>query len=171
MAMKLFLNSIVGNSHSPLRVDGTAVFMSGNPDKVPHALLHNLKHNKVLHQRVVLLTLNTAGVPYVAPAERLKVEELGNGFYRIEAMYGFKEKMGVEDALQLCAQQHNIVFDMMDTTFFLARATVIPSMRVPGMAFWREKLFAWMFKNASPITNYFDIPPNRVVELGTRIEI
>ncbi len=170
MPMDLLLPALAGE-HCPLRVDGTAVFMSGNPDKVPHALLHNLKHNKVLHKRVIVLTLTTTEVPYVDPDKRLMVASLGHGFYRIGAIYGFKEKAEVEDVLELCTKQHNMVFNMMDTTFFLARATVIPSMRVPGMAGWRESLFAWMFKNASPITNYFDIPPNRVVELGTRVEI
>jgi KUP system potassium uptake protein len=170
MSMDLLLPALAGE-HCPLRVDGTAVFMSGNPDKVPHALLHNLKHNKVLHKRVILLTLTTTEVPYIDSDKRLTVVPLGHGFYRIEALYGFQEKTGVEDVLELCTKYHNLTFNMMDTTFFLARATVIPSMRVPGMARWREKLFAWMFKNASPITNYFDIPPNRVVELGTRVEI
>jgi KUP system potassium uptake protein len=170
MSMDLLLPGLAGE-HCPLRVEGTAVFMSGNPDKVPHALLHNLKHNKVLHKRVILMTLSTIDVPYVAPEERLTVEDLGHGFYRIGASYGFKERAEVEDVLILCAKQYKMVFNMMETTFFLARATVIPSMRIPGMAAWRESLFAWMFKNASPITNYFDIPPNRVVELGTRVEI
>jgi KUP system potassium uptake protein len=170
MSMDLLLPALAGE-HCPLRVDGTAVFMSGNPDKVPHALLHNLKHNKVLHKRVIVLTLTTAEVPYVDPDKRLTFVELGHGFYRIGAQYGFQEKTAVEDVLELCAKQYNMMFNMMETTFFLARATVIPSMRVPGMAAWRESLFAWMFKNASPITNYFDIPPNRVVELGTRVEI
>jgi KUP system potassium uptake protein len=170
MSMDLLLPSL-SSEHGPLRVDGTAVFMSGTPDKVPHALLHNLKHNKVLHKRVILMTLTTVDVPYVAPEERLTVAGLGHGFYRVGAIYGFQEKAEVEDVLQLCSQQHKMMFNMMETTFFLARATVIPSMRIPGMAAWRESLFAWMFKNASPITNYFDIPPNRVVELGTRVEI
>jgi KUP system potassium uptake protein len=170
MSMDLLLPAL-SSEQSPQRVPGTAVFMSGNPDKVPHALLHNLKHNKVLHERVVLMTLTTAEVPYIDPDQRLTVVPMGHGFYRIEALYGFKERNSVEDVLALCAKHHDLRFDMMDTTFFLARATVIPSMRVPGMARWRERLFAWMFRNASPITNYFDIPPNRVVELGTRVEI
>jgi KUP system potassium uptake protein len=170
MSMDLFLPAIAG-AHGPLRVEGTAVFMSGNPNMVPHALLHNLKHNKVLHRRVILLTLTTTEVPYIDQDKRLAIVELGHGFYRLEAQYGFQEKAAVEDVLELCAKHHKMTFNMMETTFFLARATVIPSMRVPGMARWRESLFAWMFKNASPITNYFDIPPNRVVELGTRVEI
>jgi KUP system potassium uptake protein len=170
MPLNLFLQSI-GGQHAPLRVEGTAVFMTGNPGKVPHALLHNLKHNKVLHKRIIFLTMTTASVPYIEPAERLQVEELGQGFYRIEAVYGFKENTEVEDVLQLCTERHNLTFNMMDTTFFLARATVVPNKLLPGMATWREHLFAWMFRNASPITNYFRIPPNRVVELGTRVEI
>ncbi len=170
MSMDLLMPALAG-AHCPLRVEGTAVFMSGSADKVPHALLHNLKHNKVLHKRVILMTLTTTDVPYVSPEERLTVVDLGHGFYRIGASYGFQEKAEVEDVLELCAKQYKMVFNMMETTFFLARATVIPSMRIPGMAAWRESLFAWMFKNASPITNYFDIPPNRVVELGTRVEI
>jgi KUP system potassium uptake protein len=171
MSMDLFLQSLASDPSSLMRIDGTAVFMSGNPSKVPHALLHNLKHNKVLHKRVIVLTITTCEIPYVEPDNRLTIVELGNGFYRIEALYGFQEKTRVEDVLELCARQCNMVFDMMDTTFFLARATVIPCMHVPGMSSNREKLFAWMFKNASPITNYFDIPSNRVVELGTHVEI
>ncbi|HEX5055394.1 MAG TPA: potassium transporter Kup [Gammaproteobacteria bacterium] len=170
MPMDLLLPALAGD-HCPLRVEGTAVFMTGNPNMVPHALLHNLKHNKVLHKRVVLLTLSTAEVPYVDSDKRLSVVELGHGFYRVEAQYGFQERAAVEDVLELCAKHYNMSFNMMETSFFLARATVVPSMRVPGMAAWRERLFAWMFKNASPITNYFEIPPNRVVELGTRVEI
>jgi KUP system potassium uptake protein len=170
MSLNLFLQSI-GGQHAPLRVEGTAVFMTGTQDKVPHALLHNLKHNKVLHKRIVFLTITTASIPYIDPTERLQVNELGYGFYRIEAIYGFKENTAVEDVLQLCEIQHNLAFNMMDTTFFLARATVVPNKLLPGMASWRESLFAWMFRNASPITNYFRIPPNRVVELGTRVEI
>jgi KUP system potassium uptake protein len=131
--------------------------------------LHNLKHNKILHERVIFLTITTRDVPFVQQAERVKVENLNNGFYRIEAFYGFKDEPDIQDILKRC-EEHQLTFNMMDTSFFVARETVIPS-QWPGMASWREHLFAWMSRNAIPVTDYFHIPPNRVVELGTQVEI
>jgi KUP system potassium uptake protein len=154
----------------PQRVEGTSIFMTSNPAAVPHAMLHNLKHNKVLHQRVVFLTVITSEVPFVSPWERLKVVELGEGFYRVEARYGFKDEPDVNEITEICEQQHGMKFELMETSFFLARETVIPS-KVPGMPMWQEQLFAWMFRNATRATDYFRIPPNRVVELGTQVEI
>jgi len=152
-----------------LRVPGAAVFMTSNPEGVPPALLHNLKHNKALHQRVVLLTIGNQDVPYVPPAERVTVAPLDHGFYRLIARYGYMEDPSVPDLLKQ-ARSQGLELRMMDTTFFLGRETIIPS-KHPGMALWREHLFAWMSKNARPATSFFKLPPNRVVELGAQIEI
>jgi len=152
-----------------LRVPGTAVFLTSTEGRVPHALLHNLKHNKVLHERVVLLTLKTRDIPAVPPANRLKIRDLGCNFHQIEAFYGFMEDQHIPALLEECGRR-GIAFDMMDTSFFASRETLIPSV-APGMALWREKLFVSMSKNATKATEYFRIPTNRVVELGTQIEL
>ena len=154
---------------SAARVPGTAVFMTSSPDGVPHALLHNLKHNKVLHERVFLLTVRIEDVPYVKPAKRVKTDDLSKGFYRIVLRYGFMEDIDVPAALGAmsgCGPQYKV----MDTSFFLARQTLIASER-PGMAIWREKLFAWMLRNAESAMEFFKLPANRVVELGSQVEI
>jgi KUP system potassium uptake protein len=151
------------------RVQGTGVFMSSNNHIVPHAMLHNLKHNKVLHERVVLLTLRYAQTPTVPDEERLQIKPLGANFYRMDARFGFMEDPDVPKALQLAAK-HGLAFDTMSTSFFLSRETLIPS-SMPGMAKWRERLFSWMSRNATSAMDFFRIPPNRVVELGTQIEI
>ncbi|MBN8817094.1 MAG: potassium transporter Kup [Sphingomonas sp.] len=160
---------IASASNSAVRVPGTAVFMTSTPDGVPHALLHNLKHNKVLHERVVLLTVKIADVPTVNPAKRYEVEDLGRGFYRVIFHYGFMEEADVPAALMAvtgCGQG----FKMMETSFFLARQTLLPSAR-PGMRIWREKLFAWMLRNAESAMEFFRLPTNRVIELGSQVEI
>jgi KUP system potassium uptake protein len=155
----------------PHRVPGTAVFMVANADAVPHALLHNLSHNKVLHERVVFLTVTIATAPFVDPAERVNIQPLGNGCWRIRLSFGFKDRPNVPQALALC-RAHGLEFEMMETSFFLNRETVIPVSNVPGgMAIWRERLFAAMSRNASSVVDYFDIPTNRVIELGTQIEM
>jgi len=151
------------------RVPGTAVFMTSDPDGTPSALLHNLKHNKVLHERVFLLTVVTAERPYVSAAERVEYTDLGCGFYRLICHYGFMQQPDIPAALAACAC-HGHHFDMMDTTFYLSREVIIPSL-TPAMAAWRERLFALMNQNASPAHEFFRIPNNRVVELGTQIEI
>ncbi len=156
-------------AHPPMRVPGTAVFLSTHRDSVPHALLHNLAHNKVLHERVVFLTVRTEDVPYVRDAERIEVEELGNSFYRVAAHYGFKEDPNVPAALALCGVCGRSL-NILETSFFLSRETLIPS-RMPGMAFWREHLFVWMTRNAQSAMSFFRIPSNRVIELGTQVEI
>ena len=153
----------------PVRVPGTAVFLTSTEGRVPAALLHNLKHNKVLHDRVVLLTLKTRDVPTVAPAERLRITELGCSFQQIEAFYGFMEDQDIPTLLEECGKR-GAPFDMMDTSFFVSRETLIASV-APGMALWREKLFVSMSKNATKAIEYFNIPTNRVVELGTQIEL
>jgi KUP system potassium uptake protein len=156
--------------HPPQRVEGTAVFMTSNPDTVPHALLHNLKHNRVLHERVVFLTVVTQDVPVVPVEDRVQLESMGDGFYRMQAWYGFKEEPNLADVLNRCKPSYKLDFDMMDTSFFLSRETVIPS-ELPGMPLWRDHIFAWMTRNAMRATDYFQIPANRVVELGTHVEI
>ena len=154
---------------SAQRVPGTAVFMSSTPGGVPSALLHNIKHNKVLHERVVVLTVAIQDVPFVNPAERATCKQFGEGFYKVSLRYGFLDETDVPAALrevELC----NGPFEMMKTSFFLSRQTLIPSSR-PGMAIWREKLFAWMLRNAASAMEFFRLPTNRVVELGSQVEI
>ncbi len=160
---------VASAANSAVRVAGTAIFMTSASDGVPHALLHNLKHNKVLHDRVVLLTVNIADVPVVPEHMRYKIDDLGHGFFRLVLKYGFMEEANVPDALsrvQGCGQ----TFKMMETSFFLARQTLLPSAR-PGMAIWREKIFAWMLRNAESAMEFFRLPTNRVVELGSQVEI
>jgi KUP system potassium uptake protein len=162
----VFIKSAV---NSATRVPGTAVFMTSSAGGVPHALLHNLKHNKVLHERVVLLTVKIENVPYVTSTKRIWFENLESGFYRLVVRYGFMEEPDVPAALAL-ATDCGPKFKMMDTSFFLARQTLIASSR-PGMAIWREKLFAWMLRNAESAMEFFRLPTNRVVELGSQVEI
>jgi KUP system potassium uptake protein len=156
-------------AHPPTRVPGTAVFLTANKEGVPHALLHNLAHNKVLHERVVFLTVLTQDVPYVAEENRIRVEDMGNGFYRIFIHYGFKDEPNIPEALALC-KQFGLEFEMMQTSFFLSRETII-STGIPGMAPWREHLFIGMARNAESAMSFFKIPTNRVIELGSQVEI
>ena len=167
MPLDLFISSIAASP--PLRVPGTAVFLTTTEGRVPHALLHNLKHNKVLHERVVLLTLKTRDIPVVPLAKRLRIVELDCNFLQIEAFYGFMEDQDIPALLEECGRR-GVSFDMMDTSFFASRETLIASV-APGMAIWREKLFVSMSKNATKATEYFKIPTNRVVELGTQVEL
>ncbi len=154
---------------SATRVPGTAIFMASTNSGVPSALLHNIKHNKVLHERVVILTIAIQDVPYVDPAVRVTSKDLGQGFYRVTLKFGFLEETDVPGALQsvsVCGAP----FEMMKTSFFLSRQTLIASSK-PGMAIWREKLFAWMLRNAASAMEFFRLPTNRVVELGSQVEI
>ena len=166
LPMEIFIKSA---APSAARVPGTAVFMTSSASGVPHALLHNLKHNKVLHERVILLTVRIEDVPYVIQEKRLETKDYGSGFYRVILRYGFMEEIDVPTAL---AQLKEIGTQcrMMDTSFFLARQTLLASSR-PGMAIWREKLFAWMLRNAESAMEFFKLPTNRVVELGSQVEI
>jgi KUP system potassium uptake protein len=154
---------------NPPRVPGTAVFMARDPNATPTALLHNLKHNKVLHSRVILLTLQNEEIPHVPPEERIEVLDLGKDFYRVIAHYGFMQNPRVPDVLDRLREK-GLDLDIMSTTFFLSRETLIPSKR-PGMALWREKLFALMSRNALRPTDFFRIPVNRVVELGMQVRL
>ncbi|HET9811702.1 MAG TPA: potassium transporter Kup [Sphingomicrobium sp.] len=166
LPMQIFIKSA---APSAARVPGTAVFMTSSPDGVPHALLHNLKHNKVLHERVFLLTVRIEDVPFIRSKERATIKDYGSGFYRIILRYGFMEEIDVPAAL---AKVEGVgpTCKMMDTSFFLARQTLLASAR-PGMAIWREKLFAWMLRNAESAMEFFKLPTNRVVELGSQLEI
>jgi KUP system potassium uptake protein len=158
-------------AHPPTRVQGTAIFLTASVDTVPHALLHNLKHNKVLHEKTIFLTIVTHDVPFVPAEDRVQLERLVNGFYKLEAWYGFKDQPDIDEILDACRVRYGLAFEVMDTSFFLSRETVIPTADTPGMAFWRDHLFAWMSRNATRATEFFNVPANRVVELGTHIEI
>jgi len=166
MPIQIFIQSA---GHSVQRVPGTAVFLASTDD-IPPALLHNLKHNKVLHDRVVILTVAIEQVPHVAPAARAEVKPLGEGFYRIVLHYGFMDEIDIPAALHALGEAVGDKFKAMETSYFLARQTLIASSR-PGMAIWREKLFALMVRNAESAMEFFKLPTNRVVELGSQVEI
>jgi KUP system potassium uptake protein len=153
-----------------MRVPGTAIFMSGTASKTPPALRHNLEHNKVLHEQIIFVTVKTEQVPHVADADRLEVEHFGSGMYRAKVHYGFMEEPNIPEVLSNGAGMALPPIDANDSTYFLGRETIISTSR-PGMAEWREKLFALMSRNATTATAYFGIPPDRVVELGEQIEI
>lgn len=166
LPMEIFIKSA---ATSATRVPGTAVFMTSSAIGVPHALLHNLKHNKVLHERVILLTVKIQDVPYVPEEKRAETQDYSAGFYRVIIHYGFMEEVNIPaelSKLEGCGP----ACKMMDTSFFLARQTLIASSR-PGMAIWREKLFSWMLRNAESAMEFFKLPTNRVVELGSQVEI
>ena len=162
-----FLQSLF--QYPPHRVPGTAVFMVANPDIVPRSLLHNLSHNKVLHERVVFVTVVIEDVPWVSFSEHATVEPLGHGCWRVKLPFGFKDRTDVPRALELC-KHHGIEFKVMETSYFLSRETII-STAGGGMARWRERIFAAMARNADSAVGYFHLPTNRVIELGTQVEI
>jgi len=165
---------LVTLSREPLtRVPGTAVFLTATPEAVPHALLHNLNHNKVLHERVVILNVEVRNIPWVPFDERVAaVDSLGENLWRIRLCFGFKNRLDVTQALTELCKVHGLQFNMMETSFFLSRENIIPiQTKISGMTYWRERLFAAMSKNAGSIVEYFNIPSNRVIELGTLIEI
>ena len=144
--------------------------MTPRPDGVPRAMLHNMLHNKVLHQRVILLNVNIQDIPHVEEPERMRVEALAQGFYRVILNYGFKDDPNIPQALALCEKHGMTPVEMMETSFFLGRETIVPN-RVPAMPLWRQILFTWMFRNADTATDFFKLPTNRVVELGTQVEL
>ena len=166
MPMEIFIKSA---ANSATRVPGTAIFMASAASGVPSALLHNIKHNRILHERVIVLTVQIEDVPFVRSGERIVCKDLGEGFYRVKMRFGFLEETNVPatlDLVDLCGPK----FDMMHTSFFLSRQTLIAS-KIPGMAIWREKVFAWMLRNAANAMEFFKLPSNRVVELGSQVEI
>ena len=166
MPIEVFIKSA---ATAATRVPGTAVFMTSSPQGVPHALLHNLKHNKVLHERIMILTVVIDEVPYVDDEDRIEVRDLGSNFYRLIIQYGFMQELDIPAVLKT-VENCGPKLKMMDTSFFLARQTLLASDR-PGMAIWREKLFAWMLRNAETAMEFFKLPTNRVVELGSQVEI
>ena len=155
----------------PARVPGTAVFLTADKGVVPQALVHNLKHNKVLHERNVVLSVDTLAVPYAQRTERLKVQGIGDGWFRVTLRFGFMETPDVPVALMAASDDGGELWvDPTETTYFTSRETVVPGVR-HGMALWREKLFTAMHRNAAPASSYFRIPGDRLVELGTPVEI
>jgi KUP system potassium uptake protein len=153
----------------PARVPGTAIFLRGETDGVPHAMLHNLKHNRVLHERVVFLTIHTHEIPWVPLAERIQVQDFGNECYQVRVHYGFKDQPDIPQVLKLC-EPLGLEFDMLSTSFFISRQTII-STPDSGMSTWREHLFVTLSRNARGAADYYKIPPNQVIELGTQVEI
>jgi KUP system potassium uptake protein len=166
--LEAFLTSLFKNP--PARVSGTAVFLTSTPGTVPHALLHNLAHNKVLHERVVFLTVIIQDVPWIPDSERLTIEPLGHNCHRLTVRFGFKDQPDIMRVLELC-RAYDLPFEPLQTSFFLSRETVIPSIRVEGMALWRERLFSTLARNAGSPVEYFNLPANRVIEVGTQVEI
>jgi KUP system potassium uptake protein len=157
-----FLKSLLADP--PQRVTGTAVFLTATPEVAPHALLHSLKHFRAVHERLVFLTVEFRDVPWVPFEERVRVEKLGNNCWRVRVRYGFMNQLDVMRALELCGAL-GLEFEPMETSFFLSREKIVP------VASWRDRLFAAMARNAGNVTDYFNIPTNRVIELGTRIEV
>ncbi|HEX5829978.1 MAG TPA: potassium transporter Kup [Gemmatimonadaceae bacterium] len=167
LPLKKFLESLM--QHPPHRVPGTAIFMYSGAKATPPALLHNLKHNKVLHEHVVFLSIRTEEVPTVPPEERAQVEPLGHGLWQVVLRYGFMQDVDIPAALR-AIEQDGLAFPPMETTYFLGCETILATKR-PGMAIWREHLFVLMARNARPATAFFKLPPNRVVELGAQVEL
>ncbi|RZI44140.1 potassium transporter Kup [Herbaspirillum sp. HC18] len=153
----------------PIRVDGTALYFRPEGDGVPHAMLHNLLHNKVMHKRTVFLTVFNGDIPTVPESERIKVEALGHDCFQVNVHYGFKDERDIPQVLEQC-RKAGLEFDMMETSFFISRQNVIPKVG-SGLALWREALFATMSRNARDAADYYRVPSNRVIELGTQVEI
>lgn len=166
MPLKVFIES-AGSAH---RVRGTAVFLSASPDTIPSALLHNLKHNQVMHERVLILTVAVEELPFVEMANRLEVHDAGDGFHRVILHYGFMEEIDIPRELANI-EGIGARFNLMTTSFFLGRQKLIPSKEQPGMALWRERLFAWMTKSSESAMESFKLPTNRVIELGSQLQI
>ena len=168
IALKGFIDALM--QHPPHRVEGTAVFLTAHVDYLPVSFLHNLKHNHVLHERVFFLKVSIWDVPYVKDEERITLRDLGNGIYVVRAVYGFNETPDAVRIIELVAKSSGLEFDLMNTSFFLSRDTIV-STEIPGMAIWRERLFCWMYQNAGRQSDFFKIPANRLVELGAKVEI
>jgi len=167
MELAPFIEAI--GAHPPTRVSGSAIFMTPNPDGVPHAMLHNLKHNKVLHEKVVILTVKFLDYPHTTPEERVSLETLPHEFYKVTVRYGFKDDPDLPRDLVSCREQ-GLVLEAMDTSYFIGKEILIASEKF-GMANWRKKIFIGLFRSAETITNQFKLPPNRVVELGSQLKI
>lgn len=165
VALDSFIDALMVSM--PSRVSGTSVFMTSKNDRVPNAMLHNLMHNKILHERVLVVSVEVFDVPFVPEIDRVEIKKLKGDFYQLTVQYGFKDEPDIPLALSLCAEQ-GLPVDMMETSFFLGRATLIPKVG-SEMMLWREKLFIFLFRNASSATSFYKIPSNRVVELGTQV--
>jgi KUP system potassium uptake protein len=165
--LKPFLTSLI--ARSPVRVEGTAIFMSNDANSVPHSLINNLIHNRVLHEHTVFLTVATEPVPWVDEARRVALQTLGDGCFQVTVNYGFKDQVDLPAALEKC-RGSGVKFDRATSSYFLSRATVVP---IPGkgMALWRERLFAIMLHNVGNVAAYLRLPADRVIELGARVEI
>ncbi|HET7575859.1 MAG TPA: potassium transporter Kup [Sphingomicrobium sp.] len=167
LPLSVFIKSAATSVH---RVRGTSVFLSTSADTVPAALLHNLKHNQVLHERVLILNVKVEEVPHVGAEKRIEIHDAGQGFHRLVLHYGFMDEVDIPRdlaAIKACGAP----FNMMSTSFFLGRQKLIASKKTPGMALWREKLFAWMLKSSESAMEFFRLPTNRVVELGSQLQI
>jgi KUP system potassium uptake protein len=167
LPFNVFLESI--QDGAALRIKGTAVYMSGSSNDTPIALLHNLKHNTVLRERIVLLTIVAEETPHVDPAERVHVEQLTGGFFRVVARFGFMESPDISRVLDACRGQ-GLALSAGSCSFFLSRETIVPGRR-PIMSRWRSRLFAFLSRNAQTPAAFFGLPPNRVIELGLQIEL
>lgn len=162
-----FLEKIAGEP--PLRIPGTAIFLTGNRSGTPPMLLHHLAHNLVLHEQVVILTAVTREIPRIPAADRLKVTDHGQGVFRVLVYYGFMQSPNIPVALRSC-EAFGLTIDLEATTFYLGRETLIPTEKVPGMMLWREKLFAFMSRNSLRPTTFYNLPPERVMEIGIQVE-
>lgn len=149
---------------------GTAVFLTSTPETTPAALFHSLKHYKILHEQNVFMTVEFRDVPWIAAKDRVTCERLAHDCWRVTAHYGFMEQPAVAKALELCGP-HALQLEPMDVSYFLSREKIVPATRTQGLARWRDVVFSAMARNAGSITDFFSIPANRVVELGTRVEI
>jgi KUP system potassium uptake protein len=156
-------------ARAPHRVPGTAIFLTSDPDVTPVALMHNLKHNKVMHERNVVMTVRTASTPRVREEDRVKIDKVSEDFKKVYVTYGFMESPNLPKALNLCRKQ-GLKFDIMATSFFLGRRSLVPSAQ-SGMPMWQDKLFIFLMKNATNPTDFFKIPPGRVVELGAQVTV
>jgi KUP system potassium uptake protein len=155
----------------PTRVPGTAVFLTSNPGGIPRALVHNLQHNHVLHEQVVLLTVQTEEVPHVPFDERATVVGQTTGFYNVLLHFGFMDRMDVPRSLAVLPREDGLEIDPEAITYFMRRERLVPSKRVPGMWIWRERLFAFLARNARDAAAFFNLPPDRVIEIGARVEM
>jgi KUP system potassium uptake protein len=167
MPLKSYLTTLL--ARSPIRVGGTAIFLSPDPDSVPHSLINNLMHNGVLHKRVVFVTVNSEEIPWVPASERVTVHPLDSDCYQITITYGFMDEVDLPCALKTC-EAYGLTFEPTETSYFLSRATLVPT-RDSGMAMWRERLFSVMLHNVGNVAAYLKLPANRVIELGARVEI
>jgi KUP system potassium uptake protein len=159
--------SFIAGIEDVTRVPGTAVFLAPKLDNVPHAMLHSLKHYKVLHERIVLVAVDILDVPRISDLSRVTVTPLPNDFWQVRVSYGFMEQPNLPEALELCGKD-GLIFNSMETSFFLGRETLIPRLH-SEMPFWREKLFVDISRNAASAASFFGLPANRVVELGTQV--